>query len=79
MSAIAGRRLAWIVFAGATALLLAGLVLAWATRKVDNSEGFGAAGIAFAGTILVYLTFFSFAGTGVIIALRVPAARSRRS
>lgn len=36
-------------------------------------------GIAFAGTILVYLTFFSFAATGVIIALRVPAARSRRS
>jgi hypothetical protein len=66
------RRLAWIVFAGATALLLADLVLEWATRDVSNSAGFGLSGFAFAGTILIGLTFFSFAATGVLIAARVP-------
>jgi hypothetical protein len=72
VSATSARRLAWAVFAGATALLLAGLVLEWATRNVSNSEGFGFAGVAFAGTILIALTFFSFAATGVLIAARVP-------
>jgi hypothetical protein len=72
VSAPASRRLAWAVFAGATALLIADLVLEWATRNVHGSEGFGLSGAAFAGTILISLTFFSFAATGVLIAARVP-------
>jgi hypothetical protein len=72
VSTTSARRLAWAVFAGATALLLADLVLEWATRNVSNSAGFGLSGAAFAGTILIALTFFSFAGTGVLIAARVP-------
>jgi hypothetical protein len=72
VSTPASRRLAWAVFAGATALLLVGLVLEWATRNVHGSAGFGLSGVAFAGTILISLTFLSFAATGVVIAVRVP-------
>jgi hypothetical protein len=72
VSTSAARRLAWIAFGGATALLLIDLVLEWATRNVPNSQGFSLNGAAFAATILVTLTFLSFAVTGVVIAARRP-------
>jgi hypothetical protein len=72
VSATSARRLAWAVFAGVAALLLVDLVLEWATRNLGNSAGFSFSGIAFPGTILISLTFFSFSATGVLIAARVP-------
>lgn len=72
MSDRAARPLAWLALAAVSGLLLGGLVLEWATRNVQNSQGLGLSGIAFVVTILMNLTFFSFAGAGVVIALRRP-------